>query len=339
MWRLPILLLVGSAIVVLGAVSHAADDNEPASDVTLTGNAVAHFAGVDEGRTILANRDRFVAAQTAWDRQARLKSAHDVSADEYLKFVAGEVLAWDAADREKLGAAIAKVRERLRPWKLPFPRQIALVRTTGKEEGGAAYCRGSAVVLPKGIVDGRSAEALERLLLHELFHVLSSHNEALRERLYGVIGFARCGEIELPDDLAARKITNPDAPTIEHRVEIAIDEQPVEVVPILLADAAKYDATARREFFAFMKFRLLAVAKDERGHYALRLRDDKPWLIDPAAVPSYHEKIGHNTGYIIHPEEIIADNFVLVMLGEENVKTPRILEAMRAILRDPSGKQ
>jgi hypothetical protein len=256
-----------------------------------------------------------------------------VSVDEYLKFAAGEAVDWKDANRRKIAAAIEKVRERLRSWKLPFPSPILLVQTTGKEEGRAAYCRQNAIVLPANIVADRHGESLERLLVHELFHILSSHNAVLRERLYAVVGFSACGEIELPDDLAVRKITNPDAPTIAHRVAVEVDGQPVDAVPILLAPDGKYDAASGREFFAFMQFRLLAVAKNEEGRYAPRIRDGKPWLIDPAATPSYHAKIGRNTGYIIHPEEIVADNFVLVVFGDENVKSPGIVTAVRDILR------
>lgn len=308
------------------------------SDVPLTDKSAVRFASVDEAAAVLGKRDRFVTAQSPWDRQARLKVDRDVPVEEYLKFAAGEVIAWEAADREKLAAAIGKARERLRPWSLPFPEQVLLIQTTGKEEGRAAYCRENAIVLPRNIVAKQQGESLERLLLHELFHILSSHNETLRERLYAVVGFTPCGAVELPAELAARKITNPDAPTIEHRIELDVDGESVEAVPILLASEVKYDAAAGREFFAYMQFRLLAVAKNEKGGYAARSRDGKPWLLDPADTPSYHEKIGRNTGYIIHPEEIMADNFVLLVRGEEKVKTPRILDAMRTILGEADEK-
>lgn len=42
--------------------------------------------------------------------------------------------------------------------------------------------------------------------------------------------------------------------------------------------------------------------------------------------------MGRNTGYIIHPEEILADNFKLLATGAENVPSPQILEKMRVIL-------
>ena len=34
-------------------------------------------------------------------------------------------------------------------------------------------------------------------------------------------------------------------------------------------------------------------------------------------VPDFFEKITTNTGYIIHPDEIIADNFMYIMMREK----------------------
>lgn len=323
-------------VALLGGSIAVGDDSANAV-VPIAADTSIRFATDEQGQAVLGKRDRFVDAQSPWDRQARLTTDRDVSVDEYLKFAAGEAIAWSDADRQKLAAALEKVRERLRPWKLPWPREILLIQTTGKEEGRAAYCRQNAVILPKNIVAGRGGETLERLLLHELFHILSSHNDALRERLYAVVGFSRCGEVTLPDELAARRITNPDAPTLEHAVGIAVDDKPVLVVPILLADSAKYDAAGGKEFFAHMQFRLLAVEKTAGGKFAARLVDGKPQLLDPAKTPSYHDQIGRNTGYIIHAEEILADNFVLLVTGETDVKTPRILDEMRTILSKPPG--
>jgi hypothetical protein len=331
-----------TAVFTMGVVMHALPGVVCAEDtsavVPLTGKANIHFATVEQGQAVLGKRDRFVNAQSLWDRQARLKTHREVSADEYLKFAAGEVIEWADADQRKLAASLEKVRERLRPWDLPWPREILLIQTTGKEEGRAAYCRQNAIILPKNIVGGRGTESFERLLLHELFHILSSHNEKLRERLYAIVGFTNCGQIDLPADLAARKITNPDAPSIEHAIELSIGDKPVLAVPILLAEPAKYDAAAGKEFFAYMQFRLLVVEKTAEGKAAVKQTEGKPQLLDPAATPSYHEKIGRNTGYIIHPEEILADNFVLLVTGETDVKTPRILDEMKTILAEPMAK-
>jgi hypothetical protein len=67
------------------------------------------------------------------------------------------------------------------------------------------------------------------------------------------------------------------------------------------------------------------------------MKDDagEPLLLDPQAAPSYHEQIGRNTGYIIHPDEILAENLVQVVLDAKEPATPRVHEAVRkALLRE-----
>jgi hypothetical protein len=295
------------------------------------------FATVAEGRSVLARSDRFVQALSPWDRQARLRTDRDVSTEEFLAFVAGEVVAWDPTSRQKVGGVLPKVRERLRAWALPLPDEVFLVLTTGREEGGAAYCRERTIALPRSVVGRRSEAALEQLLLHEIFHLVSAADTALRDRLYAQIGFQRLGPVTLPPDLAARRITNPDAPVLEHGIEVEAEGRTLTVMPLLYADAPRYPAGDERPFFAFMQFRLLAVHRTPTGEWVPELRDSRPVLLDPATVSSFHEKIGRNTGYIIHPEEVLADNFALLLLGRTAVKSPHILDRLRASLPAADG--
>jgi hypothetical protein len=49
------------------------------------------------------------------------------------------------------------------------------------------------------------------------------------------------------------------------------------------------------------------------------------------------EQIGRNTQYLWHPEEILADNFAILVLGELSAKplsppSPEVLERLRPIL-------
>ena len=55
-------------------------------------------------------------------------------------------------------------------------------------------------------------------------------------------------------------------------------------------------------------------------------------MIDPHKEPAFLEKIGKNTNYIIHPDEILADNFVRLVMEDKDVPTPRIIEEMRKVL-------
>jgi len=335
---LPVGCLLAALVVSEGSAAAAE------AGFALTPGTTMQFASVEQGRQVLGKHDVFIAALSPWDRQARLRTDREVSSEEFLSFVTGEVLAWDEEERANVAAVLERVRERLRPWPLRLPPEILLVLTTGREEGGAAYCRERTIVLPRTLVAARRQGAarpgppLEHLLVHELFHVLSAHDRSLRDRLYRSIGFSRCGEVALPADLAARKITNPDAPIVEHAIEIELEGKPVSVMPILLADAPRYPATGGRVFFEHLQFRLLVVERRGGDGMVPQLREGRPQLVDPKTAPGYHEKIGRNTGYIIHPEEVLADNFALLVLERGKINSPHVLDGMRRILLENEAR-
>jgi hypothetical protein len=48
-------------------------------------------------------------------------------------------------------------------------------------------------------------------------------------------------------------------------------------------------------------------------------------------VEDFLEQVGRNTRYVIHPEEILAENFALLITGKE-VREPLRLDALRQLL-------
>ena len=318
-------------LLALLAASIACSPSE-AVEVPLHGNSVIRFADVDEGIRTLTERDRFVASLSPFDRQVRLKSAKEVPEDVFLEFVGQQVVAWEAEQIEKLAPIVSAVRKKLASFKLDFPKTVLLIQTTGREESGAAYCRGNAVVLPRNMVR-RAEKSLERILTHELFHILSSHNPELRKRLYAIVGFSPCTEIRLPASLRARKITNPDAPVCEHYAELQHGDSTVKVAPILFSSRDRYDASRGGSLFQYLTFRLMVVEQDG-DKWMPAEEDGEPVLLEASDVPAFSEKIGRNTSYIIHPEEVLAENFVLLVNNKTDVPTPRIVAEMRSALSD-----
>ncbi len=308
------------------------DQPRPPRIVPLHGKSVVRFATVAEGAKAISRQDRFIQALSPFDKQARLGTDQEVSREQFLNFVKEHVVEWPDDQVRRLSLALASVRERMKAFKIPFPKTVLLVKTTGKEEGGAAYCRGNAIVLPQNLLNpvGRR---MERLLIHELFHILSVHNEKLRNELYQIIGFRPCPAVKLPKDLASRKITNPDAPTLEHYIELKIDNQSVKAVPLLFASIPRYDAKKGGSFFRYLKFRLMIVEEGE-AHWRPVLRAGQPILYEPKKVASFLKQIGANTDYIYHPDEILADNFVLLINRTGDLKNPEIVEQMGKLLKE-----
>lgn len=294
------------------------------------GTTVA-FATVDRAREILAGRDDFVRSMSPFDRAARMKTARAVSEEDYLAFVAKNVLTWNDAEEQKVTAAFQSVRPELEAQALPLPRKIFLVKTTGSEEGNAPYTRANAIVLPEAELR-RPGAKIRKTLCHELFHILSRTNPELREKLYAAIGFVKCREVAFPPELKPRKITNPDAPKNDHCIRLQAEGSDRWAVPILFSSAEKYDPTSGGEFFDYLQFRFLLVERSGGSPTAETADDGRPpKLVRASDVRGLAEQIGMNTRYIIHPEEILADNFALLVLGSRDLPSPEVVERLKEI--------
>ena len=320
------------------AFACAAILSRPASaDVPLGGTTV-HFASQNEGRQILTAKDEFIQRLSPFDRSARMKTDQAVSEDELLRFVGTNVSDWTLEETQTIQTALESIHGLLHDMPLSLPRPVQLIKTNGAEEGNAAYTRGTAVILPTSEL-GKSQTDLKKLVCHELFHVLSRQNPELREKLYGIIGFTKCNEITLPPELARRKITNPDAPRNDHFIRVKIDGHESLVIPILLSSVETYDVKRGGEFFEYLQLQFLVVEKDAgQGNFKPVVDGSSPKLVGMQQLSGFMEQIGKNTQYIIHPEEILADNFALLVLGEANVPSPEILQKMREVLKRKSAK-
>jgi hypothetical protein len=283
------------------------------------------FATPEQGREVLTTRDDFVTRLSPFDRAARLKTDREVSEEEYLEFVAEHVVAWTDEERETIAKALASLRPKLEPFAPLFPDRIDFVKTTGREEGDAAYTRGQAIILPASKV-GAGGTQLERLIAHELFHVLSRHDPKLRDRLYATIGFEPCGEVALPKELEARKLTNPDAPVNRHAIKLTIEGETEWAMPVIFASQEKYDTERGGEFFHYLTLKLLVVDRTD----PITARPAK--LVDIRQAQDFFDLVGQNTQYIIHPEEILADNFALWAIGEEGLASPEVVARMVEVL-------
>jgi hypothetical protein len=300
------------------------------AQLRLTDQCAVQFASKDQGIAAITAEDRFTKNLSRFDLQARLNTGGDVSIARWKKLVADEVRDWTDEDKAKLTEPLETVREKLSKFSLPLPDDVFLVSTTGKEEANAAYCRGKHIVIP-AVVLTRDPTAIESLLMHELFHVISNQHPELRADLYAILGFQECSEIAIHPSLKNRRITNPDAPAIDCVIKLQEGDKIVRAAPILYSSTDNFDPDKKGGLFAQLFFKLMVVVPDGRGWKALD-QGGKAVVLDPKGVPDFQDKIGKNTNYIIHPEEILADNFVHLVRQRQKLETPRIVEELRRVL-------
>lgn len=322
------MIAVACGLLWLGIVVAA---EAPAEALRLTAECEVQFTSIELGRQVLTTDDAFTAQLSQFDLQCRLKIDKDMTLTDWKQFAAQHVRAWLPDEIAAVSQSIGRLKKRLTVFRLPLPLVIQLVRTTGDEESNAAYTRSAAIVLPTKVMSYDETK-LDRLLLHELFHLVSRHDGAVRAKLYKIIGFELCEPIELPASLAPRRITNPDAPLIDCTIALtAKNGKQLTGAPVLYASTKQYDAKKGATLFQSLLFRLLVV-EQRGGRWQPALVKGQPVVINPREEPEFLDKIGKNTDYIIHPDEILADNFVRLVMKDADIPSPQIIDQMRSVL-------
>lgn len=288
------------------------------------------FATVPEARKVLATEDDFAKRTSPFDRAARMKADREVGMGEFLGFAADQALEWDAPEKETIRAAMRSIEAPLKRLSLPLPAQVLVIKTSGREEGHAAYTRGNAIIFPRRFLEG-AGPPLAKFLAHELFHVATRGSPALATRLYEAVGFRRCGEVAFPENLAPLKITNPDAPRNDHAIQVKVGGESAWAMPILFS-RSRYDAARGGEFFQYLQLEFLLVDRCDGKEAPKPLRDaNGPRRVAVNQVAGFFEQVGSNTQYIIHPEELLADNFAQIVVGEPP-RSPEVHKRIEAAI-------
>jgi hypothetical protein len=295
-------------------------------DLPLHGATKIHLANIDEASEVLARHDTFVAQLGPLERQLRLQADVPVTMEDYLAFVRQQAVAWSPEEINWLNQVVDQLRPRLQRLKQVWPPTITLVKTTGREEGNAPHCRGNAIILPASSLR-QDASAFEHVLVHELFHILSRQSPQRRAELYNIVGYQLVTPIALPEELQNRRLTNPDAPLIDCVISVQHQQITLHLAPVLVTKQSSYGSTSGTSLFGELMFRLMAVQPDRSG-WVPTVAAGKVTLWTADELPGYAARIGRNTGYIIHPEEILADNFVFLMLGREGLPDPWVVQRM-----------
>ena len=314
-------------LLVLACTASA--ESQP-TDVPLLATTNVRFASAEEAARLLGTADPWVEALSPFDRSAHSRQVDDPGQDAFLEFSAAQAQAWTPEQMETLRGIVESAGSRIERLnlELSLPQTILLVRTTGDEQSDAAYTRENAIILPDSMLNMPS-DQLAQLFLHEMFHVMSRHEPAIRQPLYEIIGYTPCLDAQFPEELLPLKMTNPDAFDYDFCIDVEVAGASQTVLPILYARGPYTEGN----FFEWTEFRLMALERIE-GQWQPVRDEDGLVLFDFQSVSGFFEKIGTNTNYIIHPEETMADNFAYAIAGREDLPDPeivaRLLEALGA---------
>lgn len=304
------------ALAVLAACAGAPQPHPQAAFV---------IAAPAEGAPVFAADDEFMAVVTPADISIRTRLA-EADLEALKRTYAGAFEEWTAEERTRLEAMLARRQSQLAALSEWLPPSVLILKSNGAADTQLPHTRGAAINMGRQLPE--SDQGLDALFFHELFHVLSRHNASRHDEMYALINFVPCAA-DLPPDLTAATVTNPDAP--HARWAAPLDDSGRFVVARLFADPPRWDP-AQPVFARYFNLRFLE-ASNAGGQCAVTLVDGAPVEVSQEdAVAAFHRAAGANTNYVLHPEELLADNFSQLMTGRSDVANPEVHQRLAGFL-------
>ncbi len=250
---------------------------------------------------------------------------------EYKNFLSTEVASWTDQDIEILTQIFTDAK-RLCDTISPriFPGGIKLIKIKTNHYGpDVYYTKGDIILIPENIFPINNPENILRVMLHEIFHIVSRQNPELKNEIYRLIGFEKAQKpVKLNKMLSDKLLTNPDG--VSYQFFIQLDS--ILAIPLITSKFGKY-RSQNASFFNHLQFDIYQL--QDKGNYYEAITDDVGNTTIPLKkTPIFFTKIKDNTQYIIHPDEIMADNFMLAVLAYSNNEFDRFSENGASLLFD-----
>ena len=218
-----------------------------------------------------------------------------------------------------------------------FPKQIRVAKTSARHYGPSVYyTREEGIVIPYNELEPGDENALLEVMLHEIFHIYSRYHPKERNELYELVGFKPIGvpveRLKMDSVLSSRILFNPDGIDFAYQIMLERDGESFPAVPIIVSTEPEY-TDRKPAFFGYLQFALYELRPFRGGMQLNEIvsNPDGSSRLNLTNHPEFFGQIKDNTQYIIHPDEIMADNFKILVLSKANA-------AMLDRLSEP-GKQ
>ncbi|HET8547729.1 MAG TPA: hypothetical protein VFL57_06995 [Bryobacteraceae bacterium] len=269
------------------------------------------FADLQRAKQILARRDKWAKQLSEFDLALRQKTAEPTSLQQFLAFASDAALDWTPEEQTAWRPLLEKLSAVLSGLNLRVPG-IELVKTSGREEFGFAYTRARSIMFPQSMasIPITNPRAAFFLLAHELFHVLSRADSRLRDNLYALLGFEFVFGFEYPAEMESGRGSNPDAFEYEHAVTLQAGSERVQVIPLLHSRLPPAEVLRLPNIMESLDMALVSV--DTATGEVRRDGNGRPITYNLANT-NWVPFMSRNTSYILHPEEVLADNFAILI--------------------------
>lgn len=268
------------------------------------------YASAKEGRELMLSNDQYYDAFSQNDLDFKMQKT-GATMDEYKEFSGAQVQDFTVFEKSFMDRHIRKMEKTLEKngYVLPEIDEIVFIKTTMQEEGGASgYTHGTQIYLSGVLISTYTlmdaipgaTDYFDELLWHELFHCLTRCNPDFREEMYSLIHFTVTdSDYELPESVFEYHISNPD---VEHHNSYAT----------FIIDGKEVDCFT--DYVTTMHYDKARASFMTCSGTALVPTDGTDIFYTPDQASNFDEVFGTNTGYVVDPEECMADNFAYAML-------------------------
>ncbi len=288
----------------------------------------ASFPNPQEAEKLLSENDAFLKSLSSFDRKVRMKQSKDMSHSEFVTFYKKQVCSCSSQDQKMITDSLKEINQKLKEYGIQLPETLHFIRTTGKEEipGTAAYCKNQDVIVFNWLSP--------KLIAHELFHIYSRNQPEMRKKLYALIGFHVMEKpLVIPDALKNKRLVNPDVPNLDAYIMVKYQGKEVPAVPFDLYDL-NYQGPGQNRFLQGIYHKFAVLEKNLNGEMQFKLdQTGFPILFNFDEAGNFKEQVGENTTYIDSAEEILADNFALMIMNGKG-KTPELIQKMETCFKN-----
>ena len=294
--------------MLLAGCGSTAPAGSSAADGAAAHELTYRFASAEEGSDLMLSNEAYFDGLSQDDLDFRMQRK-GADAAEYKEFAAQQTR--DFTDEEKafLDEYFAAIKSTVESngYQLPFPEEIVLIKTTGKEEcDTAAYTHGSQIYVSESWLQeglGGDEETFERMsfiLTQKLFHCLTRSDPAFRENMYSLISFTVADqEFEIPSGVKDYQISDPDVERHDAYASFIIDGEPVDC------------------FMAYMTTEHFEKEGDSfsaTGNAVLIPTDGSDQYYTPDQAANFDTVFGLNTRNETDPEEALAQDFAYALV-------------------------
>lgn len=294
------------------------------------------FATRAEAQMLITDIDEYTRGWNQFDINVRLQTEHGRKS-QLLAFAMNQTLNWSDKDKERISQSIKALDVEIKKQKLvlDFSQELVFIKTTTKEEGGAgAYTRNNWIAVGEKALNELNDNELISLIAHEIFHILSRNNADFKKATYNTIGFTVMNrEILFPADIIEKRISNPDVNRYDSYINLTVNGEKQKCTMLIYTDSP-YNPEDGKRLFDYIQVGLIPL----NDNFIPIQQEGKTVIYSISQATDFYDLIGRNTNYIINPEEILAENFVCLLTGKQDLQSPEIIDRLREVLTNDYRK-